>query len=57
MTYGQFEDVLVIKNSLGMEAFQSTLDHAPSGVFDARSWAYWNLLCGRQPALPLPQRR
>jgi hypothetical protein len=23
---------------------------------DARSWAYWNLRCGRQPAPPLPAR-
>jgi hypothetical protein len=33
------------------------LEHPPPGVFDARSWAYWNLvLAGRPPAPPLPTR-
>jgi hypothetical protein len=27
--------------------FEEVLEHAPPGVFDARSWAYWNLKCGR----------
>lgn len=34
-----------------------TLDHAPAGVFDPRSWAYWNLKCGRVPAPALPVRQ
>jgi len=32
------------------------LDHAPPGIFDRRSWAYWNLKCGREPVPPLPTR-
>jgi hypothetical protein len=31
------------------------LDHPPPGVFDQRSWAYWNLKFQRWPAPPLPQ--
>ena len=33
------------------------LDHAPPGIIDKRSWAYWNLKIGRFPAPPLPQRQ
>src|SRR5208283_3927990 len=31
-------------------------DKAPPGIFDPRSWACWNLKCGRLPAPPLPAR-
>jgi hypothetical protein len=40
----------------GPSEFREALDNAPAGVIDARSWAYWNLKCGRAPAPPLPVR-
>jgi hypothetical protein len=43
LTYGTHEDVMM-------------LEQAPPGIFDPRSWAYWNLKIGRYPAPPLPQR-
>ena len=56
MTYGTVEDVQTVRTLAGPEAFREALDHAPPGIFDARSWAYWNLIYGRQPAPPLPTR-
>ncbi|HEY7392752.1 MAG TPA: hypothetical protein VH640_29805 [Bryobacteraceae bacterium] len=57
MTYGTVEDLRALKDVVGPSEFRETLDKAPPGVFDARSWAYWNLKCGREPAPPLPVRR
>ena len=56
MTYGTIEDVMVLGGVVGLEEFRVALEQAPPGVFDPRSWAYWNLRCGRQPAPPLPTR-
>jgi len=56
MTYGTPEDLKALKGIVGKEEFREVLDNAPSGIFDRRSWAYWNLKCGRQPAPPLPVR-
>ena len=33
------------------------LDHAPPGINDPRSWAYWNSRLGRYPTPPAPARR
>lgn len=57
MTYGTVEDLRAIHGVAGPDAFKEALDHAPPGVFDARSWAYWNLRCEREPTSPLPVRR
>jgi hypothetical protein len=57
MTYGTIEDLRAVQEMIGMEEFREVLDNAPPGIFDARSWAYWNLKCGRVPVPPLPVRR
>ena len=56
MMYGTVEDLKALEGILGKDNFCEVLDEAPPGIFDARSWAYWNLKCGRQPAPPLPIR-
>ena len=56
MTYGTVEDLRALQGIVGPGEFQEVLDQAPPGVFDARSWAYWNLKCGRVPVPPLPVR-
>jgi hypothetical protein len=56
MTYGTVEDLQALRSVVGKEEFREVLDHAPPGVFDPRSWAYWNLKCGNKPPLPLPTR-
>ena len=56
-TYGTPEDLRALDDIVGLDELREVLDHAPPGVFDVRSWAYWNLKCGRDPAPPLPVRR
>jgi hypothetical protein len=56
MTYGTIEDLIALQGLVGKDEFCEVLEKAPPGIFDARSWAYWNLKCGRQPAPPLPIR-
>jgi len=57
MTYGTVEDLRVVESVVGEKEFLETLDRAPAGIFDPRSWAYWNLKCGRVPAPTLPVRQ
>ena len=57
MTYGTVEDLRVVESVVGVKEFFETLDHAPAGVFDPRSWTYWNLKCGRVPVPALPVRQ
>ena len=56
MTYGTAEDLAALRGTVGMEEYREVLENPPPGIFDRRSWAYWNLICGRQPAPPPPQR-
>lgn len=55
MTYATIPDILAVRQALGHEAFRYGLEHAPAGVFDPRSWAYWRLVYGLEPT-PLPSR-
>jgi len=49
MTFGTIEDLIALRGIVGNDELNEVLEHAPPGIFDARSWAYWNLKCGRQP--------
>jgi hypothetical protein len=57
MTYGDYADVAAISKYLSDDEIRAALDAAPPGIFDPRSWAYWNLKYGRYPAPPIPKRR
>ncbi len=56
MVFGTVEDLTALRGIVGKGEYREALEHAPPGIFDARSWAYWNLICGRRPAPPLPVR-
>jgi hypothetical protein len=56
MTYGTIADLAAVRAVVGKDEFCEVLDHAPPGIFDPRSWAYWNLVCGRRSPPPLPVR-
>lgn len=56
MTYGTLEEILVARKYYARSDFEAVLDDPPAGVFDPRSWNYWNLVYGRNPAPPLPER-
>ena len=59
LTYGSSEDCATLREQLPDELLPAVLGAAPPGVFDARSWAYWNLIAGRdwRTCPPLPTRR
>jgi hypothetical protein len=56
MTYGVHEDMATIRRYLSDDELREALANAPPGIFDGRSWAYWNLKLGLYPTPPLPQR-
>jgi hypothetical protein len=51
------EDMKLLRTYLSDDDLREALDHAPPGIIDPRSWAYWNSSPGRYPAPPLPVRR
>jgi len=57
MTYAPPQDMRVIRQYVSDDDFREALDHAPPGIIDPRSWAYWNSKMGRYPAPPMPVRR
>jgi len=56
MTYGTLQDITVVRRYLDLDDFREALEHAPPGIIDKRSWAYWNTVIGRYPAPPMPRR-
>ncbi len=42
MTYGTIEEIVVVERYVDPDDFREALDHAPPGIMDERSWAYWN---------------
>ena len=50
------EDLIAVGATLGKDEYREVIENAPAGIFDPRSWAYWNLVCGIVPALPIPNR-
>ena len=56
MVFGTVEDLAALRGIIGKDDYREVLEHAPPGIFDVRSWAYWNLVCDRRPAPPLPAR-
>ena len=56
MVFGTVEDLRALDGIVGKDQYREALERAPPGIFDPRSWAYWNLVCGRWPPPPLPER-
>ena len=56
LTHGVPEDTQVLRKQLSDNDLKQVLDEAPAGIYDARSWAYWNLVIGRYDTPPLPVR-
>ena len=56
MTYGTVEEIKVVKRYADLDDFREALEHAPPGIMDERSWAYWNTKLGRYPVPPMPRR-
>jgi hypothetical protein len=56
MTYGTAEEIEVVRRYLDLADFRVALEQAPPGIMDERSWAYWNVMTGRDPIPTMPQR-
>ena len=54
---GTLEEVLVVKKYFTDDDSRAALDDPAPGIFDMRSWHYWNLISGRDPVPPLPTRK
>ncbi len=51
------EDMKLVRAFLTDDDLREALDHAPPGIIDPRSWAYWNARLGRYPVPPMPKRQ
>jgi hypothetical protein len=51
------DDMTLLRKFLSDDDLREALDHAPPGIIDPRSWAYWNSKLGRYPAPPMPERQ
>ncbi|WP_130472680.1 hypothetical protein [Candidatus Magnetaquicoccus inordinatus] len=51
------EEMNLLRRFLTEDDLRDALDHAPAGIIDPRSWAYWNAKMGRYPVPPMPMRR
>ena len=56
LTYGTPEDTYALRDQIDTETLIECLDKAPPGIYDERSWAYWNLVAGRYNPPPMPER-
>ena len=56
LTYGTPEDTYAFRDQIDNETLIECLDKAPPGIYDERSWAYWNLVVGRYDPPPMPER-
>jgi hypothetical protein len=54
--FGTVKDLQALRGIVDKDEYREALEQAPPGIFDARSWAYWNLVCDRRPTPPLPVR-
>jgi hypothetical protein len=57
MTYGTLRDIVIAMRYYSDEDFDRVLTDPPAGIFDLRSWNYWNLRYHHEPVPPLPSRR
>jgi hypothetical protein len=56
MTFGTLRDIVIAMKYYSDKDFEEVLADPPSGIFDIRSWNYWNLRFHHEPVPPLPSR-
>ena len=57
MTYGTPEDIATVRALVGETAFRDAVETVPPGIMDERSWAYWNVMAGKEHVPPMPLRK
>jgi len=56
MTYGSLNDITTALKYFSEADFEAVVRDPPPGVFDRRSWVFWNVRYHREPIPPLPTR-
>jgi len=56
MTYGTLSDITTTLRYFSESDFEAVLEDPPPGIFDRRSWTYWNVRYRRVPVPVLPER-
>ena len=56
MSHCDDADMALLLGHVSLEGVAEVLDHAPPGIIDPPSWAYWNLRVGRSNPGPPPER-
>lgn len=56
MRYADWRDMLKIREIISMEQFGFVLRHAPPGIIDPRSFAYWAVLTNQRDLSPNVRR-
>jgi hypothetical protein len=57
MRFARAADMQYLRETLGDDTLRDALRHAPPGVIDPRSWAYWHLMLDLGEAPAVPERR
>lgn len=57
MTYGTLSDISTTLQYFSEDDFEAALNDPLPGVFDRRSWTYWNVRYHREPVPALPKRK
>ena len=57
MTYGTLSDIATTLRYFSEDDFEAVLEDPPPGVFDRRSWTFWNVRYHREPVPALPKRK
>lgn len=52
----EFSDITTTLQCFSESDFEAVLDDPPTGIFDRRSWTYWNVRYRREPVPALPTR-
>lgn len=56
MVFGTVEDLRVLRGIVGNDDYREALEQAPPAFSISALGAYWNLICKRKPAPPMPIR-
>ena len=51
------DDMNLLRRYLSETDLREALSKAPPGIIDARSWSYWLVRLGLNPASPMPARK
>lgn len=54
--FARAADMRVLRQHFSDHALRHALQHAPPGIIDPRSWAYWHLMLDVDAAPELPRR-